>query len=103
MVLRWCNRPGHGSYPRELGRCPACPPKRGRDTRARAAQRQFRTALLAASDGRCCYVDANGIRCDVTTGLQAAHVGEAYSATGGFEAGAMLCPRHHRMLDRTPR
>jgi len=78
--------------------CPQCPPKRGRDSDARAAQRRFRTALLVASDGRCAYSDADGVRCPVTDGLQAAHI-DPYAADGNFAAGAMLCPTHHVLLD----
>ena len=79
--------------------CSACPPKR-RTGPARAAQREFRTALLAGSDGRCGHVDAAGIRCDVTENLQAAHIGTGYADGGGFNRGSMLCPRHHAAVDR---
>lgn len=80
--------------------CPLCPPKRGRDSAARAAQRRFRGQLLAASDGQCAYTDADGNRCSITEGLEAAHIGEAYADGAGFASGALLCPTHHRYLDR---
>lgn len=81
-------------------RCPLCPPKRGRNSAARSQQRAFRTALLAQGDGQCAYRDADGARCPATEGLEAAHVGERYADTGDFNAGALLCPAHHRLLDR---
>lgn len=95
-VMRYCAR--HGRFPRALGRCPACPPKRGTDTTARSAQRQFRADLIAQSDGRCGFTDANGVRCTVTRGLQAAHA-TGYAIDGNYASGAMLCSRHHRILD----
>jgi predicted restriction endonuclease len=80
-------------------RCPCRPPKRGIDPAARKAQAEFRAALLAASDGRCAFSDANG-RCTRTENLEAAHAG-CYSTDGNFTAGAMLCALHHRMFDRS--
>jgi hypothetical protein len=97
IVQRFCPN-GHGAYDRSLGRCPQCPAVRAAGP-ARAAQHAFRQALLAVSDGRCAYTDANGNRCSTTTGLQAAHA-TAYSLDGNYASGCLLCPTHHRAVDR---
>jgi hypothetical protein len=89
----------HGPHRYTERRCPLKPAKRGSDTAARKAQAEFRAALLAASDGRCAFSDANG-RCARTENLEAAHAG-CYSTDGNFTAGAMLCALHHRMFDRS--
>lgn len=89
-IYRYCRRCKSQHAERH---CPTCPPKRGRDTAARAAQRDFRNALLAASDGHCAYVG-----CGEMKGLVAAHLAP-YAADGNFTHGAMLCPVHHRLLD----
>jgi hypothetical protein len=81
------------------GVCPVCPRKRGLDSAARGAQRGFRNALVAASDGRCAYSDADGERCPVTTGLEAAHIGDRYADTGAYGLGALVCAEHHLLLD----
>ena len=99
-VARIC--PGdatHGAHRFTGQRCPLKPAKRGTDTAARKAQAEFRAALLAASDGRCTFHDADGNRCTETQNLEAAHA-SAYTLDGNFTTGAMLCPAHHLLFDQ---
>ncbi len=81
-------------------RCPCRPPKRGVDTAARKAQAEFRRCLWVYADGRCQWVSDDGERCPVTEGLIAAHA-TPYSADGNMAAGALLCPTHHALFDRS--
>jgi hypothetical protein len=69
----------------------------GRTTKQQTA---FREAVLLAAGGRCQAVE-HGVRCDVTTGLQAHHLDRLIdSQTFDPRRGVALCPRHHRMAER---
>lgn len=63
--------------------------------RDRTAQAKFRKALIGMYGMRCAAV-VDGVRCPVTTGLQAHHTqpGVDDPATG-----ALLCNEHHRAVD----
>lgn len=96
MIHRICRR-HHVRYTGD--RCPLCPPRRGLNSHARAVQRAFRERLLTEQDERCAFHGPDG-RCPVTTNLQAAHA--VPYIEGGPAEGALLCPVHHRLVDRTP-
>jgi hypothetical protein len=98
-VQKWCQRCS-SRHPRGT-RCPMLPPNRGSVSTARAAQRRFRNALVAESDGQCAFTDTTtGERCTVTVGLQAAHASR-YVDDGRFDQGSLLCSVHHARLDRS--
>ncbi len=97
-VWRIC--PRHRVRYRLGSRCGQCPAKRGNDTAARKAQAEFRAALIAISDGQCSYTHSDGNRCTATENLEAGHA-DRYSVDGNFTGGAMLCPTHHRLWDRS--
>lgn len=96
IALRLCAN-GH-TYPRTLGRCPQCQPRRGTG-KARSDQHAFRQRLLASSSHRCMFISDTGVRCAVTEGLEAAHA-SSYAADGNYNAGTLLCAEHHALLDR---
>jgi hypothetical protein len=69
----------------------------GRTTKQQAA---FRQAVLLAAGG-CCQAVENGVRCDVTSGLQAHHLERlADSRSYDPRKGVALCPHHHWMAER---
>lgn len=79
-------------------RCPACPPKRGKNP---TEQQRARKAALVRDGGRCTFVGVDGVRCPATTGLEAAHI-TPYSEDGNHVV-TMLCAKHHLALDRAQR
>ena len=94
-----CGALGTGSY------CPRHVPKRasrqtpGRGGGADAAR--FRQAVLARAGHQCQFVNADGVRCSTTLGLQAHHV--LPIAAGGDardpDNGVALCRRHHEIAE----
>jgi hypothetical protein len=65
---------------------------KGRD---RTAQDKFRKALIRMYGMRCAAV-VDGVRCPVTTGLQAHHT---QPGNDDPRTGALLCTEHHRAVD----
>lgn len=106
-MLKACLGCGRGYPPKALalGRCPRCLAREPRllvravtgrwsPDRLPAEHQRFARAVRARAGNQCEAIEG-GVRCPVTTGLQAHHLTLGYEA----ENGVLLCERHHRMID----
>jgi predicted restriction endonuclease len=69
-------------------------------TRDRAAQRRFRTRVLANAGHQCQYIDPTWGRCAATTDLHAHHT---QPNNQDPNTGLALCRTHHRLIDKHAR